>query len=189
VMTIALIIVPLLPLHSGDREMLQYIPKWPAVIPLAAGLFLYYVQSDSMLQSIKTVTTGMLLLVILLHLSIAKPLHAIYDQALISEKIHQTQNEQGAVAVFPADLADQFQFAGKLTAPLIPQKTITDLASWSVEHAEGYCLILTTNKQYALLQSADGIAEQYSNGWLIFRPAKDFNAGYNQWLTQTTNSK
>lgn len=186
VLSLTLMIVPQLSLHGGDREMLQYIPKWIAVVPFSVGLFLYMSRPDSMLKSIKIVSSGMLLLIILLHLAIAKPLHAIYDQTVIGEKINQAQNQNEPVAVFPAKLKDQFQFSGRLQTPLIPIKTMDELATWSIENPQGSCLIFTKNKIIEQLKGS-GITRQYSDGSLIFRPAKDFAADYQQWIAQPTN--
>jgi len=186
VLFLALLIVPQLPLHGGDREMLQYIPKWIAVVPFATGLFLYMSRPDSMLKSIKIVSSSMLLLVILLQLAIAKPLHAIYDQTEIGGKIKQAQDQNEPVAVFPAKLMDQFQFSGRLLTPLIPLKSLDELAEWSVGNPQGSCLIFTKNKVFEQLKGS-GIARQYSDGSLIFRPAKDFATDYQQWIAQPTN--
>ncbi len=187
VLAISLVVVPQLSLHGGDREMLKYLPKWLAVVPFFAALFLYIFPSDSLLKSIKIVSSSMLLLTILLHLAIADPLHAIYDQTVIGDMIKKAQDESGQVAVFPADLSDQFQFAGRLSTPLIPQKTMGEIADWGIANPQGFILIFTKNKLFAQLQGATGTARQYSNGWLIFSPAKDFISAYNQWLAQPKN--
>ncbi len=186
VLGIALTIVPQLSLHGGDREMIQYIPKWIGVVPLSVGLVLYMSRPDSMLKSIKIVSASILLLVILLHLAIAKPLHAIYDQTVIGDKIKQAQDQNEPVAVFPAKLVDQFQFSGRLEQPLIPIKTVHEMAKWSVENPHGSCLIFTKNKVYTQPEGS-GIARQYSKGSLIFSPAKDFAGNYQQWMTQPKN--
>ena len=185
-LSLALLIVPQLSLHGGDREMLQYIPKWIAVVPFSAAFFLYRFRADSMLESIKIMATGMLLLVVLLQLALAAPLHAIYDQTAIGNRINQAQQQNKAVAVFPAKLVDQFQFAGRLQALLIPQQAMAELTAWATDNQDGLCLIFTKSKAYELLKGP-GLARQYSDGWLIFRPAKDFAADYQQWLTQPAN--
>jgi 4-amino-4-deoxy-L-arabinose transferase-like glycosyltransferase len=184
VLAIAFVVVPQLSLHGGDREMLKFIPKWIAIVPFSAALFLYIFPSDSILKSIKIVSSSVLILTIFLHLTIADPLHEIYDQAVIGDNIKNAQDQNGQVAVFPGELSNQFQFAGRLKTPLIPQKTMGELAEWSVANPQGFILIFTKNKLYEQLQGAAGTAKQYSNGWLIFRPAKDFISSYNQWLAQ-----
>ncbi len=121
-LSLALVVVPQLPLHGGDREMLRYIPKWIAVVPFSAAVLLYLFRPDSMLKSIKIVSTTMLLLVVLLQLALAAPLHAIYNQKAIGDKINQVQRQNKPVAVFPPELADQFQFSARLQTPLMPQQ-------------------------------------------------------------------
>ncbi|TKB27181.1 glycosyltransferase family 39 protein [Desulfopila sp. IMCC35006] len=182
-LSLALLIVPQLSLHGGDREMLQYLPKWIAVVPFSAGLFLYMTRPESMLKSVKIVSSSMLLLVILLQLALADPLHTIYDQTVIGEKIKQAQDANKPVAVFPPKLMDQFQFSGRLLTPVTPQNTFEELVIWSVDNPQAFCLVFTKikiNKQ----SKTTGIARQYSDGWLIFSPAKDFVANYQQWIAQ-----
>ena len=184
-LSMAFVVVPQLPLHGGDRDMLKYIPKWIAVIPFFSGVFLLAVRSDSILTSLKTVSTSTLLLVILLHLAIAAPLHEIYDQSIVSEKIKTAQDQHRQVAVFPADFSDQFQFSGKLEKPLITQKSIDELASWCVANPQEFCLIFTKNKLFAQSQDVTETVKQYSNGWLIFLPAKDFFSSYQRLSAQS----
>ncbi len=176
VLSIALMVLPQLPLHGGDREMLQYIPRWLAVVPFFAALFLYRFRAGSMLKSIKIVSTSMLLLVILLQLALAAPLHAIYDQSVIGNKIAQAQQQNQPVAIFPDKLADQFQFAGKLTTPLVPQAGLAEIAAWAAKNQKGICLIYTKSESYKW-RVGTGTALRYDSGWLIFRPAKDYPAG------------
>lgn len=187
-MALALVVVPQLSLHGGDREMLQYLPKWIAIVPLAAGLLLFLSQADSILAAIKIVSSTILLLVILLHLALAAPLHKIYDQTVVGRRINKAQEQNGQVAVFPSDMADQFQFAGRLTTPLVPQQSLADLAKWSEGNPGGYCLIFTASKYYGQL-TGSGIARQYSKGRLIFRPARNFAASYGYWLTESNSQQ
>ncbi len=186
VLSLALFIVPQLSLHGGDREMLQYIPKWLAVVPLSAGLLLYMARPDSMLKCIKIVSSSMLLLVILLHLALADQLHTIYDQTVIGARIKQAQDANEPVAVFPSKLMDQFQFSGRLLTPVIPQNTFSELVTWSVDNPQASCLIFTKSKINTQSKTT-GTARQYSDGWLIFSPAKDFTANYQQWIAHPAN--
>ena len=179
-LAIALFVVPLLSLHGGDREMLQYLPKWIGIVPLVTGLLIYSLHADSIIGAIKIVASGILLLVISLHLALVSPLHRIYDQSIIGKAIRTAQEENSQVAVFPAKLTDQFQFAGRLTAPLIGQETPDSLAAWSKENPRGFCLIFTKDKSYQKLQDGPVTARQYKDGWLIFLPAADCTAGYSQ---------
>ncbi len=176
VLSLALVVVPQLPLHGGDREMLQYIPKWLAVVPFSIALYVYKFRADSMLKSIKIVSTGMLLLVVLLQLAVAVPLHAIYDQTVIGKKISESQHQNQPVAIFPDKLADQFQFAGRLKTPLVPQPGLAEITAWAAAHKDGLCLIYTKSTHYKQLMG-NGEAVRYDDGWLIFRPAKDFPGG------------
>lgn len=170
-LSVALLIVPQLSLRGGDREMLQYIPKWIAIGPLFAALLLYMSPPASMLQSLKRVASCLLLLVILLHLAIARPLQAIYDQTVIAGKISQAQQEKKPVAVFPARLKDQFQFAGRLEVPVIAQNSLEELVAWSVANPLGVCLVFTKDMVNQPLKEPVTV-RKYSDGWLIFGPTK-----------------
>lgn len=87
--------------------------------------------------------------------------------------------------VFPANLTDQFQFSGRLNKSLLASKAIGEIAIWSIKNPSEFCVVFTKNEGYHLLKGS-GIARQYSNGWLIFRPVKDFITSYRVWITQST---
>jgi hypothetical protein len=63
---------------------------------------------------------------------------------------------------------------------------LAKIAEWSVANFQGFCPIFTKNKADTQLKGTAGIARQYGNEWLIFCPAKDFVAAYNQWLALVT---
>jgi len=178
--TIALLVVPQLSLQGGDREMLKYIPEWIAVIPFVCGLYVYLLRSNSVLKSIKVVSSSTLMMLIFLQLAIAKPLHVIYDQSAIGEKMREVQGQGGQIAVFPPSLSKQFQFSGRLTRPLLSIKSLDELAIWSLDNQQQSCLLFIKDRDYKLLKGA-GIARKYTNGWLIFCDTKDFMPSYRNW--------
>lgn len=106
-MSVLLFVIPQLSLEGGDREMLKHIPKWIAVVPLVSSAVLLFSRCRTVLRSVKAVTVGMLLLIVCLHLAITNPLHAIYDQSVISKAIKLVQSKNGIVAVSPSNLSDQ----------------------------------------------------------------------------------
>jgi hypothetical protein len=122
------------------------------------------------------------LFVVFLQLTVSGPLHAIYDQSFIGEKIGIVQKQERTVAVFPHEMSDQFQFSGRLTQPLQPIQSYDNLVRWAVDHPQQYCLLFTKSPNYSMLVG-NGLASKYRDGWLIFRPAKDFYANYLHWLT------
>ena len=174
VLSAALFILPQLSLHGGDRDMIKYIPKWIGVMPLACGAFLLFFRFGSIFRLTKVVSCSVLMLVIVLHLALAGSMHLIYDQSEIAGQIRKAQEEGGEVAIIPTRLTDQFQFAGRLTKPLISfgNDQIDNWVAWGEENSQQFCVIFVDGEGYKKLKGS-GIARPYGNGWLIFRSAKD----------------
>ena len=170
-------------LSGGDREVLNFLPDWLSFIPLACGLPLFFIRSGSPVKSAKIVAASGVLLFVVLHLAVAEMLQAIYQPAEISEDIRAVQEKSRQVAVFPAHLSDQFQFDGRMTAPVVENSSWDELAQWANAHPDGACLLFTKNPSYSLLVD-NGRVRRYKDGWLIFRPAKDFHSSYRMWVHQ-----
>jgi len=177
-----LFVVPLLSFSGeGDRAMLEYIPAWIGLVPLGCGVFLYRFRSLSGLGSIKAVSVSVLLLVIFLHLAMAAPLHLIYDQSEIAIQMKKVEDQGKKMAIFPAALADQFQFAGRLTKPLIPfdDGYIDKMVAWSKANPRQFCLIFIHDEEYKLIKGS-GFIRRYSNGWLLLRQARGLFSHHRQ---------
>ena len=185
---VALFIVSQMTFKGGDRGVLQYVPEWLGLIPLGCALPLLFVRSSSFVRSAKTISTSFLLLFIALQLALAGPLHDFYQQTEIGERLHAAEEQSRQIAVFPANLSDQFQFAGHLTAPLLEKSSWDEIALWAHANPEQFCLIFTKSPTYQLLV-ADGFVRQYKDGWLIFRSAKDLYFSYRTWATQQSSVK
>ncbi len=129
-------------------------------------------------QLIVRTTTALVALLIFLHLGLDRPLHSLYDVTAISRRIENTQKEGQLVAVFPANLSDQFQFAGRLTARLVPQPTFAKARFWSQQHPDAQLLLFTDPRKYPSLFQK-GTVLPFKNASLIFCSTKDVNAVYN----------
>ncbi len=173
IISMVILIVPLLTLKGGDREIIEHIPKWTALVPIICGLFLFFVRSRSVLTSIKVVSGSAIMLLIFLHFSLAAPLHFIYDQRVVGKQMQKVLAQGSEAAVFPARLADQFQFSGRLARPLIVKKSLDELATWSQTNPQQFCLIFIKGID-SLKLAGNGISTPYKGGRLIFCPAKDF---------------
>jgi 4-amino-4-deoxy-L-arabinose transferase-like glycosyltransferase len=181
VLSLALFVLPQWNFNGREGEVFKYIPRWLFVVPILCGFILVFVKSHSVLGNIKIVSTSMVMLVVLLHISIASPLQDIYDQTVIGREIRKMQEQKMVVAVFPRDMSDQFQFAGRLTTPLVPIKSLHEIASWASKNPMQACLIFTKSNQYAVLQGA-GVARPYKEGWLLLRSTTGFYTDYRKWV-------
>ncbi len=178
VLSLSLTIVPFFPLQGGDGDMLRLLPHWLGVIPLLAAFFLHSrQQSPTGIFDTAAILVGML---IMFHLALARPLHKIYQEEAIGEKIHMAQTTGKQVAVYPARMADQFQFAGRLTDTLFPQQTMEDIVRWSQTH-KGQCVLLFLDKNEYPFFSHDGTVPPFVNRWMIFRSTDGIPADYNLW--------
>ena len=187
IISLALFLIPKLSLTGGDREILQYIPNGIFVIPLGCATALMFIRPATILGSIKTISSCMLIFVVFLQLALSDRLHTMYDQSTIGEKINIVQKQGRMIAVFPQKMSDQFQFSGRLTQPLQRVDSYEGLAGWAFKHPQQYCLLFTKSENYSILMGK-GLASSYRNGWLIFRPAKDFSADYRAWLAHSTKN-
>ncbi|MGW8195654.1 MAG: ArnT family glycosyltransferase [Desulforhopalus sp.] len=181
-LSLLLLVLPYLAFSDGKRDILDHLPKWIAGAPLASAFFLVFFWPSSLLGRIKAISGSIIALVILFNVAAYGPLHAMYDQSTIGNKIGRIQQQGGQVAVFPSELATQFQFAGRLTKPLVVQRiAIGEMALWSERHPEQFCMIFTKSPEYEQLVGS-GTVQRYNNGLLIFRPARDFVASYQNWV-------
>jgi len=92
------------------------------------------------------------------------------------------------VAVYPARLTDQFQFAGRLTRPLSAKNTMEEIIRWSQKHTGQHVLLLLDKTTYPFF-SDNGTVQPFSNRWLLFRPAAGILADYQHWKTETLSAQ
>lgn len=177
---VALLIIPYLPLHGGDMEMLAFLPPWLGLFPLLPGLIFLFLKSDGFQQGITRVATGNILLLLVLHLALARPLHQLYDQTEVGTALHAAEAGGHLVATFPARLTAQFQFAGRLTRPLLAKNTLEEVVLWSGRNPGQYCFFMTTEEGSVQLRG-NGTAARFKDGWLVVRPAAGLDADYLRW--------
>lgn len=171
-LALLLSIAPMLPLKGGDSEMLAYLPPWLGIGPLIVAMTLFFDKRKTKNPIIRT-ATALLLVLIFLHLALARPLHRLYDTSIIGQSLQQAQAAGKKIAIFPARLSDQFQFAGRLTVPLVPQQTLKEVALWSVQHQSHNVLFFLNSEEYSHLIFNEGcVVQPYKNKRLIFSSAK-----------------
>lgn len=183
-LALLLTIAPMLPLKGGDSEMLAYLPTWLGLGPLVVAIVLFFDKSEQLNSIIRT-ATALQLVLIFLHLALARPLHRLYDLTAIGNSIQQAQAVGKKVAVFPARLSDQFQFAGRLTVPLVPQQTIEKAILWSGQRQEYNVLFFLNKKERPQLTFKEGcVVQPYKDAWLIFSSAKDVSFASTYWFNR-----
>ncbi len=186
IFSLILAILPLLPFQGGDSGMLHLVPPWLGLIPLMTAYVLYKKKaSRTTIAGTAATLAGML---ILFHLALAVPLHTMFQGDVIGKKIHAAQTAGKQVAVYPARMADQFQFAGRLTSVLVPQLTIKNIFGWSQTHTRHYVLLFLGKKEYPFF-SHTGTVLPVGSKRGIFRSSKEMAADYHQWKTEQVSAK
>ncbi len=186
-LALLLTIAPMLPLKGGDSEMLAYLPPWLGLGPLVAAIVLSFGKAEQKNSIVWTATTLQLVL-IFLHLALVRPLHRLYEVTAIGISIQQAQAAGKEVAVFPARLSDQFQFAGRLTVPLVPQQTFEETILWAGQHQVHNVLFFLNSKEYSNLTFNEScVVQPYKHGWLIFSSAQDVSSSSAHWFSRKYN--
>jgi 4-amino-4-deoxy-L-arabinose transferase-like glycosyltransferase len=180
--SLALLIIPVLHLQGGDSEMLRFLPRWLGIGPLTAAFVLYRSTSNHKQMIVKTsvILTGLL---IFFHVAMAGTLHTLYDATDVGARIRNARSENVNVAVFPAQLSDQFQFAGKLVAPVAAQQSFGEAIIWSMQNPDQAILLFLDNETSPYFADM-GDVRPYSNGWLIFRSTNGFFDSFEKWMKE-----
>lgn len=179
ILSVVLSLIPLVSPQVEGSGILRLLPRWLGIGPLVVAIFLLKNKTEEK-QPIAKISTLLVLLLVFLQLSIAAPMHALYDEKMIGNKIKTAQTDHKLVAVYPARLSDQFQFAGKLVTLLVRQQTMAETALWSLRHQGQYLLLFLGKDDYPF-PVGHGFVQPFKNGWLIFRSTTGFFADYQRW--------
>ncbi len=180
ILALALFILPRLYLSGDDAKMLEAVPAWLGLGPLTAALILAGLPAGGSARVTITATVTIALL-IFFHLALAASLHRYYDADRIANQVRAAQTAGIKVAVYPARLSNQFQFAGRITTPLIPLETLEEVVHWTWRHPH-QDLLLFLDPDAAPFFSAGGPDQPYRNGRLLFRPAAGMTKSYERWI-------
>jgi 4-amino-4-deoxy-L-arabinose transferase-like glycosyltransferase len=181
-LALLLAIAPHLPLKGGDGIMLAYLPKWLGLGPLG-GAIIFLVPWRKQSDPIVRIAIAHLGLLVFLHLALAGSLHRLYDLTAVGRALQTAQAAGQEIAIYPDRLAEQFQFAGRLTAPLVLQPTLDDAACWSQQHPGQQVLFCVGNDEYPFFHQY-GVIQPYKNAWLIMCSTEVFVSAYQQWSTR-----
>ncbi len=161
---------------GGDRELLQFMPRWIGVVPFFCGCLLFWLPSSGLETSIRRLSATAMLLVLGLHLAISPALFSLYGHEKLGEIMGKIQKDGGQIAVLPGDLKDQFQFAGRLTRPVAFFDNWHLLVDWMKAHPEQYVLLFTRDSVEDRVRNTD-MVRRYKNGWLTLARAGNFFPG------------
>lgn len=182
-LVVAIFILPKLQLEGGDRDMLKYLPGSLVIAPLVCTLLLLFFRTHSVIGHIKLQALCVVVLASLLHLLSASPLHVLYDQYSIGLRLQEIEAQGNRVAIYPDDLADQFQFAGRLTKPLVPLQSIAEMRTWAESNPNQYCLLFTDTGAKSVTREYS-MEVIYKDGWLTLAPTDELFLGLNNTLAQ-----
>jgi hypothetical protein len=112
----------------------------------------------------------MLLHLILLQISLTPAINRILNPKEIFASLSLVGKQGKEVAVYPASLMDQFQFAARLIKPVVPLKTLQEMQTWAKKNPDGYGLIFVEKKDSSLFGKEMEFIP-YRDGWLLFSQA------------------
>jgi 4-amino-4-deoxy-L-arabinose transferase-like glycosyltransferase len=162
---VVLLFLPLMPLGGGDREILARLPAWLPVIPLVSAVPLLFFRRAPT-GAIRLVSLCLMALFVALHLSLQGILHMTYDQGTVGALLEKLQGKTDTIGVYPGELSDQFQFAGRLTRNVYPAQSPGELIQWATRHPGGYSLLYSRNRD-DFANVPGRIVSQYKKGWLF----------------------
>ncbi len=95
------------------------------------------------------------------------PLHTLYNPSEIIRSLSFAQKEGKTISVHPKGLVDQFQFAARLTEPLVPLHNFPERQALSNNNPSDYYLILADKKELLAIGKATE-AIPYKDKWMVF---------------------
>lgn len=164
-----LFILPNLPILGSDAVIFKYMPLSAGGIPLVSGFillgFLFY--RKNCLNPV-IISISIIILLVFLQMILSQSLHTLFNPSAIIRSLSLAQMEGKTIAVYPKDLADQFQFAARLTKPLVPLRSFQDIQALSNNNSPDYYLVAADQKK--LLENGIGAeAIPYKNKWMVFK--------------------
>ena len=125
--------------HRLTSELVRSIEAWQAV-PFIVLAILMYVWARRNAIPVLQLALLSAAATILAQVLIVANAYSFYDVHPVAEAIHRFQNEGRQVA-YDGTYHDQFQFAGRLQAPLVELETLPELKAWLQAHPADYAVI------------------------------------------------
>ena len=142
------------------REGLPATEIWPLVLLMLAALAGYLV-ARRLAKPVVTLAVLGVAVNALVHLAIFSSLYPAYDIRPMAEAIRQVQ-ANGHVVAHDGTYHDQYQFAGRLQAPLLEIESTEALKTWLASHPHDHAVIYAKDMEH--LQRAKTIVVQPYRG-------------------------
>jgi len=153
------------------------LPAWPAVAPLLVAVILLRTPPERFVPALGLSGAGLLFF---FHLVFSGPVHDLFDVSRIATLVRRAQEQGRPVAVWPARLAGQIGFAGRLPHPLVVHDTLEQGVLWSEKHRRAWFLI-GADADKADYFVSQGISHRFADRWLILCPAWRIPPAYFRW--------
>ena len=170
-----LFVLPSMPVLGRDAVIVKYIPPLAGMVPLVAGFMLLWFwmhRKDN--RSPVTISVCFLVHLIFLQTTLSHAIHTLFNPSEVIRSLSIAQNRDREIAVYPRNMADQFQFAARLTKPLIVLNNYPTLQDWANNNPTGYCLISVDQQELSLFGKATE-AMPYKDKWLLFREVEQLD--------------
>lgn len=171
VLAVLLFILPILPPQGKDAAIFKYMPLSVGMVPLVSGFILvgFSAYRKNSLNPV-IISICMLCHLIVLQMILSQPMKTLFNPSSIIRTLSFAQKEGKAIAVYPSNLADQFQFAARLTTPVVELHTFPESQAWSSKNSSDCYLILADQKDLRLLAESTQ-AIPYKDKWMLLNNA------------------
>jgi 4-amino-4-deoxy-L-arabinose transferase-like glycosyltransferase len=168
VLALLLFVLPAFPVLGKDAEIVKNLSVYTRMVPLCVGLALLgFWNCRKAGQGLTIISVCMVVHLILLQMTLSPSLHTLFNPAEVISSLSSAEKTGKAIAVYPANLADQFQFAARLTKPLVTPHNIPELQAWAKNNPTGYCLVSLDDRSLWLFGKTTK-PYPYKDRWLLF---------------------
>ncbi len=156
---ISLVILLYTGFQVGDPELAGHTMVFWGFLFILGGGILFRLQPSHVDASITSSCMAVVVFLSLVHLGPFHQLKTSYNLAPMAAKIAEQQQKGKKVAIYPAKFSNQFQFSGRLTAPLQAIDNYHALSIW-LKKNPGAVAVMIPKKQ---LPEFSGIKPKFSH--------------------------
>lgn len=171
ILSCLLLVLPALPLLGREGVIFQRLPGLTAAIPLASGCVLILSNRVWPHRILPVIASCFLCVLISMHFALSKTINSLYNPGGIISALSRVQREGHRIAVYPVGMADQFQFAARLTEPVVSLESIQGLRDWERNNQTGYCLVFADRNTLHAFRPKRALTPYRDKWLLLFRTA------------------